>query len=79
MTVIDPSVSSELSLLVPTVTVTLPLVGIVTIREPVVAPKSPVWDTVTLTDNGADGAGLAETVNVASAPSVIPTPAATLN
>ena len=57
---------------------TLPLVGTVTVREPVTAPKSPDWATVTLTDNGCGGAGLAVTVNEASPPSVIPLPAVTL-
>ena len=49
--------------MVPTVTVALPLVGMVTVREPVVAPKSPTWLTVTVTVSGADGAGLAVRVN----------------
>ena len=74
----DPPTSSVSSSDVDTVTVTLPVVGTVTVREPVETPKSPVWATVTLTDNGADGAGLAATVKLAFAPSVTPAPAATL-
>ena len=60
------------------VTVALPLVGMLTVWAPVVAPKSPSWVTVTLTDSASLGAGVAVTVNVASPPSVTPLPAVTL-
>ena len=61
--------------MVPTVTVTLPDVGMLTVCAPVVAPKSPTWPTVALTDSGALGAGLAVTVKLALPPSVTPLPA----
>ena len=64
--------------MVPTVTVTLPDVGMLTVWVPVVAPKSPTWPTVTLTDSGAVGAGLAVTVKLALPPSVTPPPAVIL-
>ena len=67
-----------LSSVVPTVTVALPDVGMLTVREPVLAPKSPTWPTVTLTVSSALGAGLAVTVNWASPPSVTSLPAMTL-
>ena len=62
----------------PIVSVAVPLVGTVTVREPVDAPNSPFWLTDTLTDSGELGAGLAVTVNVASPPSVIALPAVML-
>ena len=77
-TLIEPSFSSALSSTVPTVTAALPLVGTVTVRAPVAAPKSPSWPTVKSTVSGADGAGTAETVKTASPPSVTPPPAETL-
>ena len=49
-----------------------------TVREPVDAPKFPSWLTVTLTDSGELGAGLAVTVKLAFPPSVIPLPAVML-
>ena len=64
--------------MVETVSVALPLVGTVTVREPVVAPYSPSWLTVTLTVRSASGAGLALTVKDAVPPSVTPLPAVTL-
>ncbi len=73
--VTEPSVSSVESSLVEIVNVTLPLVGIVTVREPVLAPKSPLWLTVTLTGRSADGDGLAVTVNSTLPPSVTLAPA----
>ena len=55
--------------------VAAPLVGMVAVRAPVVAPKSPSWATVTSTVSGASGAGVAVTVKLALAPSVIALPA----
>ena len=74
----EPSGSSTSSSEVETVTVALPPVPTLTVRVPVGAPKSPDCATVTLTVSGAVGAGLADTVNEASPPSVIPLPAVTL-
>ena len=62
----------------PTATVALPSVGIVTVCVPVIAPKAPSWPTVRLTDSGAVGDGVAVTVNWASPPSVTSLPAVTL-
>ena len=67
---IDPLGSSVWSPVVLTVRVTLPDVGMVTVRAPAVTPKSPVTATVTLTSRSADGAGVAVTVNTAGEPSV---------
>ena len=78
VTLTEPSGSSASSSLVDTVTVAVPLVGTATVREPVEAPKSPSWATVTLTWSGAAGAGSAVIVKLAAAPSVIPEPAVTL-
>ena len=78
MTLTNPSGSSASSSDVETVTVALPLVGMVTVREPVAAPNLPHWSTVSLTVSGCDGAGSADTVNEASPPSVTPLPAVTL-
>ena len=52
--------------------------GIVTVCDPVETPQSPSWETLTLTVNGAVGAGSAVTVNTALLPSVTPLPAVTL-
>ena len=52
--------------------------GTVTVLVPVDTPKSPVWVTVSDTDSGDAGAGLAVTVNDALVPSVTPGPAVTL-
>ena len=68
----EPLGSSASSSVVPSVSVALPLVGIVTVREPVVTPKSPPAVTVTLTVSGADGAGVAESVKVTFPPSSPP-------
>ena len=75
MTPTDPSGSFTLSSDVATVTVALPLVGTVTVREPVLAPQWPHWPTVRFTVSGCDGAGLAVTVNTASPPSLTRLPA----
>ena len=48
----------------------LPVVGMATVREPGVTPKSPVCVTLRFTVMVALGAGLAVTVNVALLPSV---------
>ena len=69
MTVTDPSASSVESLAVATVSVTLPDIGTVTVREPGDTPKSPAAATATVTSNPADGVGTAVTVNVATPPS----------
>ena len=74
MAVIDPLSSSALSFVVGTENVTLPEVGTVTVRDPVVAPKSPTALIFTPTSKPADGAGLADTVNTASVPSVTSLP-----
>ena len=50
----------------------LPPVAMVTVREPVVAPKSPTAVTVTLTVSVSDGAGVAVSVKVTSWPSSPP-------
>jgi len=63
---------------VATVSVAEPLVGIVTVREPVVTPKLPEAVTFTVTVSAADGAGEADTVNDAELPSVTSLPAAML-
>ena len=74
----DPSASSAPSSAVATVRVALPVVGTVTVCEPGVTPKSPVWATATVTSNAAVGAGTADTVNTASPPSLMPLPAVML-
>jgi len=63
---------------VATVSVAEPVVGIVTVREPVVTPKLPDAVTFTVTVSAADGAGEADTVNDAELPSVTPEPATML-
>ena len=78
MTLTEPSVSSASSLLVATVRVAEPVVPIVTVCDPVETPQSPSWLTLTLTVNGAGGAGSAVIVNTALLPSVTPLPAVTL-
>ncbi|MXX81570.1 MAG: hypothetical protein F4Y69_11175, partial [Chloroflexi bacterium] len=60
------------------VSVAIPLVGIVTVREPVVTPNSPCWLTVTLTESGELGAGLAVSVKLAFPPSVMAPPSVML-
>jgi len=60
------------------VSVAEPVVGIVTVRDPVVTPKLPEAVTFTVTVSAADGAGEADTVNDAEPPSVTPEPAAML-
>ena len=52
----------------PTVNTTLPPVGIVTVRWPVLTPYSPLCATVTLTASDADGTGLALRVKLALPP-----------
>ena len=54
---------------------TEPLGGTVTVRVPVVAPKSPDCATLTFTVTAADGGGDADTVNTALLPSVTCGPA----
>ena len=76
--VTDPSASSALSSLVEMVSVALPVVGMLTVCEPVVTPKSPLWATLTLTNRADAGTGLAVTVKVALPPSVMSFPAAML-
>ena len=67
----DPSASSTVSSLVETVKAAEPVVGIVTVCEPMgVAPKSLVWATVRFTVKSAVGGGVEVTVNVAAVPSV---------
>ena len=68
--VTEPFGSSVESLVVGTVRVALPVVGIVTVWVPVVTPKSPLWVTVVVTSNAEAGDGFAVTVNDAAAPSV---------
>ena len=70
VTVAEPSGSEMLSSDVATVSATRPEVGIVTLRAPFATPKSPDADTDTSTVNGDEGAGLANSVNVASSPSI---------
>ena len=60
--------------MVPTLSVALPEVGIVTVCVPVVAPKSPLWVTLTVTSRLALGAGLALTVKTVLPPSVMAEP-----
>ena len=57
-----------------TVSEALPAVGIVTVRVPVVTPKSPDCATLAVTSNGLVGAGDADTVNTASPPSEMSVP-----
>ena len=66
----EPSASSTLSLVVLIVKDLEPVVGMVTLCEPVATPKAPVAETVTLTSIAACGVGLAVTVKLALAPSV---------
>ena len=65
----DPSRSSASSSTVAIVSVAVPPVPTLTVRDPVLTPKSPSAVTVTLTVSGADGAGDANSVKVASWPS----------
>ena len=76
--VTEPLASSTLSFVVAIVSVALPLVGMVTVRDPVVTPKSPVWLTAIVTDSAAWGAGLAVKVKTALPPSVMSSPAVML-
>ncbi|MYL09796.1 MAG: hypothetical protein F4015_10080 [Acidimicrobiia bacterium] len=78
LTVTEPSDSSASSSDVATVSVAVPTVPTVTVCGPVETPKSPLWATVTSTDSDCAGAGLADTVNTASPPSVTPPPEVTL-
>jgi len=60
------------------VSVAVPEVPIVTVREPVVTPKLPDAVTFTVTVSTVDGAGEADSVNDAELPSVTAEPATTL-
>ena len=76
--VTEPSVSSVVSPVVDTVRVAVPLVGMVTVRLPVVTPKLPDAVTFTVTVSELDGVGLAVRVNEAALPSVTSLPAVIL-
>ena len=69
MSVAEPSGSSASSFVVGSVSVTLPLAGIVTVRVSAVMPKSPSAATVTVTSSGDAGAGVAVSTKLTSAPS----------
>ena len=75
----EPSASSTLSLVVLIVKDLEPVVGMVTLCEPVATPKAPVAETVTLTSIAACGVGLAVTVKLASLPSATLPPEAMLS
>ena len=62
--------------MVETVSVARPLVGMVTVCEPVAAPKSPCWLTVTLTLSASDCFGTTTIMKRASPPSVTSAPSA---
>ena len=53
--------------------VTLPLVGMVTVCEPLATPKSPVATIESGTVSGEVGAGVADSVSVTLSPSTIDT------
>ena len=74
----EPSGSSALSSAVASVSVALPVVGMETVRFPVVTPYSPAAAIVTLTASGEAGAGLAVSVKTALPPSVTALPAETV-
>ena len=70
--VTEPSGSSASSSVVAMVSVALPEVGIVTVCDPVLTPKSPPAATVTGTARSDAGAGVAVRVNVTFSPSLPP-------
>ena len=71
----EPSGSSVVSSVVASVSVAMPVVGMVTVCGPAAMPYAPVAATVTLTARSAAGAGLAVSVKVALPPSVTAFPA----